>query len=109
MRSVTPTFFHLLNVTVTSNPVVHLFSVSLLATAQHCQRSPRLLYHIHDAVQEVVQVLPFLCPLSICKTVVNHFLLASSMHSCLSVPVPPISVFIMSVSVSVLVRQGHVL
>lgn len=53
VRSVTPTFFHLLNVTVTSNPVVHLFSVSLLATAQHCQRSPRLLYHIHDAVQEL--------------------------------------------------------
>lgn len=51
--SVAPTFFHLLHVTVSPNPVIHLFAVSLLAAAEHRQRAPRLFYHIHDAVQEL--------------------------------------------------------
>lgn len=51
--SVAPTFFHLLHVTVAPNPVIHLLAVGLLAAAQHRQGAPRLLHHIHDAVQEL--------------------------------------------------------
>lgn len=106
--SVAPTFFHLLYVAVAPNPVIHFLPVGLLAAAQHRQRAARLLHHVHDAVQEIIKVLPLLCPLAICKTVVNHLLLAGSMHCCLPVPVSGVTVFIMSVSISVLVCQGHV-
>lgn len=51
--SVAPTFFHLLYVAVAANPVIHLLPVGLLAASQHRQRTPRLLYHVHDAVQEL--------------------------------------------------------
>lgn len=55
MQSVAPTFFHLFHVAVASDPVVHFLPVGLLAAAQHCQRAARLLYHVHDAVQELQQ------------------------------------------------------
>lgn len=48
--SVAPTFFHLLHVAVTPNPVIHLLPVGLLAATQHRQRAACLLYHVHDAV-----------------------------------------------------------
>lgn len=51
--SVAPTFFHLLYVTVAADPVIHLLPVGLLAAAQHRQRAPCLLHHVHDAVQEL--------------------------------------------------------
>ena len=51
--SVAPTFFHLLHVAVTPDPVIHLLPVGLLAAAQNRQRAPRLLHHVHDAVQEL--------------------------------------------------------
>lgn len=55
VQSVAPTFFHLFHVAVASDPVVHFLPVGLLAAAQHCQRAARLLYHVHDAVQELQQ------------------------------------------------------
>lgn len=55
VQSVAPTFFHLFHVAVAPDPVVHFLTVGLLAAAQHCQRAARLLYHVHDAVQELQQ------------------------------------------------------
>lgn len=103
MLSVAPTFFHLLHVAVPSNPVIHLLPVSLLAATKHGEGAPRLLHHVHDAVEEIIKVLPFFCPLSICKTMVDHLLLTRSMYCCLSVSISSLSVFIVSVSISVLV------
>lgn len=57
--SVAPTFFHLLHVTVAPDPVIHLLPVGLLAAAQHCQRAPCLLYHVHDAVEELQRQIIF--------------------------------------------------
>lgn len=53
VQSVAPTFFHLFHVAVAPDPVVHFLTVGLLAAAQHRQRAARLLYHVHDAVQEL--------------------------------------------------------
>ncbi|EAW66755.1 hCG2041517, partial [Homo sapiens] len=42
-----------LGVAVAPRPVVELLAVGLLAPAQHRERAPRLLHHVHDAVQEL--------------------------------------------------------
>lgn len=34
------------------------------------------------ALTYIIKMFPFLCPFSVCKTVINHLLLASSMHRC---------------------------
>lgn len=38
-----------------------------------------LTYSYHT-ISYIIKVLPFLCPFSICETMVNHLLLAGSMH-----------------------------
>lgn len=55
VQSVAPTFFHLFHVAVAPDPVVHFLTVGLLATAEDCEGAARLLYHVHDAVQELQQ------------------------------------------------------
>lgn len=46
-------FLQLLGVAVPPDPVVELLAVGLLAPPQHRQRAPRLLHHVHDAVQQL--------------------------------------------------------
>lgn len=46
-------FLHVLSITVAPDPVVQLLTVGLLASPQHCERPPRLLHHVHDAVQQL--------------------------------------------------------
>lgn len=46
-------FLHVLGVAVAPDPVVELLAIGLLAPPQHRQRPPRLLHHVHDAVQQL--------------------------------------------------------
>lgn len=46
-------FLQVLGVAVAPDPVIELLAVGLLAAPQHREGAPRLLHHVHDAVQQL--------------------------------------------------------